>query len=89
MPKFYQQEEFNVNIEVDEFLDRCNSSEIDEVIDYLIDTGNIDKKCRGVDYEVYNPSESVYQEALDKLNGKWNMLTKEEEELILKIANRF
>jgi len=89
MPTFYQQEEFNVNIEVDEFLDRCDSSEINEVIDYLIDTGNIYKKCRAVDYELYSVPEKDYQDALNKLQGKWNMLTKEEEELILKIASRF
>ena len=89
MPKFYQTEEFDVNIEVDEFLDKCNSSQIDEVIDYLIDTGNINRKCRNIDYELYNVPEKQYQEALDKLSGKWNMLTSEEEQLILNIAKRF
>ena len=89
MPKFYQQSEFYVDVDVDEFLSACNARDTEELIDALIEDGYLKKDCRVDDYEVYSPSESFYQEALDKLNGKWNMLTKEEEETILKIASRF
>jgi len=33
--------------------------------------------------------ESFYIDAIDKIKGRWNMLTQEEEEIILKIASRF
>lgn len=89
MPKFYQQSEVCVDVDVDEYLSNCNTKETEELIDALIEDGYLKKDCRVDDYEVYSPSESFYQEALDKLNGKWNMLTKEEEEIILKIASRF
>jgi hypothetical protein len=41
------------------------------------------------DYYVVSVAESFYVEAINKLKTKWNMLTQEEEELIIKIANRF
>jgi hypothetical protein len=92
MPKYYEYEEVSVTIDIDinDFLDRCDSSEKEELIDALIEDGYIKKNCR-VEYEdqSYSISESFYQQALDKLNGKWNMLTQEEEQIILKIANRF
>ena len=36
-----------------------------------------------------HPAESKFQNEILKLYDKWNMLTQEEEETILKIANRF
>jgi hypothetical protein len=33
--------------------------------------------------------EHAFENQLDKLHGKWNMLTKEEEEAIYSIAKRF
>lgn len=89
MPKFYQQSETYIDVDVDEYLSNCNTKETEELIDALIEDGYLKKDCRVNDYEVYSPSESFYQEALEKLNSKWNMLTQEEEELIIKIANRF
>ena len=89
MPKFYKQTEVYTDVDADEYLYACSAKETEELIHALIEDGYLKKDCRVDDYEVYSPSESVYQEALDKLNGKWNMLTKEEEEIILKIASRF
>lgn len=40
-------------------------------------------------YIFVSAAESFYIEAINKLKDKWNMLTQEEEELIIKIANRF
>ena len=76
-------------ISVHEFLEACNSSEKEDLIESLIEDGYLKKNCRPVSNELYSAPESMYEEALQKLNGKWNMLTREEEELILKIANRF
>ena len=41
------------------------------------------------DYYAVSAAESFYVEAIDKLRDKWNMLTQEEEELIIKISSRF
>jgi len=90
MPKFsnYREIESFVDVDVDEFLDACNSQEKEEIVDALIEDRYLKKDCRET-FESYSPSEAFYQEAIKKLNGKWNMLTKEEEETILNIAKRF
>ena len=86
MPTFYSED---IDIDPSEFLSACSSSEKDELINELIEDGYISKNCRvNFSYD-YSVPESFFEEALRKLHGKWNMLTKEEEESIIKIANRF
>jgi len=87
MPSFYTEDFY---IDVDEFLSECNDRDKEELIDSLIEDGYLKKDCRedSKDYN-YSVSEAHFVEAVDKLRSKWNMLTKEEEEFIVKIANRF
>lgn len=88
MPTFYPEVE-DIDVDPEEFLSACDTRETEKLIDLLIEGGYLKNNCRPAYDELYSVPESMYQEALDKLNGKWNMLTKEEEELILKIASRF
>jgi hypothetical protein len=78
-------------ISVEEFLDACGSNEIENLIQALIDNGHLSNSVTKISNakEFNSPSESIYEDALDKLHGKWNMLSQEEEQLILNIANRF
>ena len=87
MPTFYAED---IDIVVDEFLSACSSREKEELIDALIEDGYLKENCR-VDYkyELLSVPESFYIDAIDKIKGKWNMLTQEEEEIILKIASLF
>jgi tRNA A37 threonylcarbamoyladenosine dehydratase len=87
MPTFYAED---FKIDVDEFLSACSSREKEELIDALIEDGYLKENCK-VDYkyELLSVPESFYIDAIDKIKGKWNMLTQEEEEIILKIASRF
>ena len=87
MPTFYAED---IDIIVDEFLSACSSREKEELIDALIEDGYLKENCR-VDYkyELLSVPESFYIDAIDKIKGRWNMLTQEEEEIILKIASRF
>lgn len=91
MPTFYVDD---IDIEPSEYLDMCSYSDIKELIGELVDAGHLppsiknmiskkDKKERG-----FHPSEAIYEEAVDKLHGKYINLTQEEEETIIKIANR-
>ena len=92
MPKFYEYKEVQISldIDVDEFLDACDTPEKEELIKALIEDGYLKKDCRETfEDSKYSVSEAFYQDALKKLHGKWNMLTKEEEETILNIAKRF
>ena len=81
--------EIDVDVEVNDFLDACDSSEIEEIIDYLIEDGHINKFA----VNDYNTDQSVteieFEDALKKLQGNWNRLSSDDEATILKIANQF
>jgi len=77
-----------VDIDVDDFIRACNSREIDEVIDELVKGGYI-KSSQVIHESQMTIPEQIFQEALQKLDGKWNQLTKEEEEIITIISKRF
>jgi hypothetical protein len=78
--------EIDVDINVKYFLDDCDTSEIDEVIDWLKENRHI--KDTHTDTQVC-AAESEFIEALDKIYTKWNVLSKEEETIILNLAKRF
>lgn len=86
MPNF----DFNVDeyISVDDFLSECSSSEIEELIEALIEDGHLPKHSK-TDIDARGVGESIYEESLNKLHGKWNRLSQEEEETIINIAKRF
>lgn len=86
MPNF----DFTVDedISVDEFLSACSSSEVEELIEALIDGGHLPRHANK-DIDPRGVGESMYEEALDKLHGKWNRLSQEEEETVINIAKRF
>lgn len=87
MPRFLAED---IDIDIDEFLGECSSNEIDEVIDYLIEYGYIKKNSQisGV-YERCSIPEQDFEDALNKLHGKYRTLSTEEEEIIKIIAKRF
>lgn len=78
----------DVDIDVDEFLYACSPSDTQEVIEQLIDNGDLDLKDT-VDHSKMSASEKIFEEHLLSISGRWNQLTQEEEELILKIGARF
>ncbi len=85
MPYFDQQ------IDVDEFLYGCSKSEIQEVIDNLIERGNLPESVKNMSESSaqYSVAESQFEDALYKLHGKWNMLSWDEEQTIINISKRF
>jgi hypothetical protein len=91
MPTFYVDE---INIEPSEYVEICSRSEIKKLIDELIDSGHLPPSVRnmvsknGKEKPGFHPSEAIYEGAIDKLHGKYTNLTQEEEETIIKIANR-
>jgi hypothetical protein len=74
------------DLEVNDFLEDCDSYEIDNVIDWLKEKGHI--KDTHIDRQVC-ATELEFIEALDKLCTKWNVLSKEEETFIVNLAKRF
>lgn len=75
------------DVEVDEeFLDDCDESEIDEIIQWLKNKNYL--KGSSIIDQV-SVAESEFIEALDKIYTKWNVLSTEETELIINISKRF
>lgn len=80
----------DINLDVDDFLSACNSGDIKELIEALVDEGHLPKAVlHNFSTSPMGVSEIEFEESLDRLRGKWNLLTKEEEELIVKISKRF
>lgn len=90
MPTFTQ--EVEVHIDVEEFIDSCSQYNKDWLIKLLIEDGLIKSDSRiNESSKQYNYSiaEADFEQALDKLKGKYNMLTSEEEQIVIKLASRF
>jgi hypothetical protein len=84
MPTFYSEE---IDIEPDDFLNACNSREIEELIKALIEDGHInDPYIKRKDNVSIN--EESFNECLDKIANNYLQLTHEEEQLIRDIAQR-
>ena len=79
-----------IDIDVDDFLSACNKRDIDDIIDALIEDGYLKNSDRTIDERSQmSAPEQLFEEALSKLHGKWNQLSKEEEQIIMLLANKF
>lgn len=79
----------SVYINIDDFLDSCGTRDIEYIIEYLIEGGHINEEALDEKKNITGICEDEFEEALKKLRGKWNMLTKEEENYIVNISKRF
>ena len=83
MPEFTSE----IDIDAEEFIDSCSKSELQELIDILVEEGYVNRK------DVVSTQKNLLDEELDEVIGKLKgngrlHLTNEEEEIIKKIANR-
>lgn len=79
----------SVDVDVDDFLSACDRHDIEDIIDALEEDGYIKPSQRITESAGLSAPEAIFEEALSKLHGKWNQLTKEEEEIIMIISKRF
>lgn len=85
MPTFYAED---IDIDPDEFLSSCSSSEIEELIDALVEDGYIPKINHAAPKDM-NLLDEEWDEVIGKIAGLGRLrLTNEEEEIIKKIASR-
>jgi hypothetical protein len=86
MPRFDVNED--IEVEVDDFLYECDSEDIKKLIEALIENGDLEMK-NFVDHSRMSANEQIFEEHLSSISGRWNQLTQEEEETILKIGAKF
>lgn len=82
MPTFYPE---GLDIEVDEFLDDCDNSEIQEVIQWLKDSDYLPQNVATSESE-QSFQDAEFDGALMNLVGKRFKLTTEQEELIINLS---
>ncbi len=71
---------------ISETMDKMNEQGVLQyAIDWLRDNGFIPEE----DIDFRSVSESQFEDALNKLQGKWNRLSQEEEDTIINISKRF
>ena len=86
MPTFYTDAELDVDVE--EIYDELSYSEIDELVNILVD-GHVVRTSSAKTADSQNNSEWLFSNMIGKIISNRLRLTKEEEELLQKISNRF
>jgi hypothetical protein len=74
------------DIDAEEFVTSCSSTEIKELIQYLIEEEYIKPDSIQAPFSI---PEQEFESALNKLHGKYVTLSSEEENIIKSIAKRF
>jgi hypothetical protein len=78
----------DIEVSIDDFLSACDDSDINDIVDALVEDGYI-KPSQIIHEPSMSAPEQLFEEALDKLHGKWNQLSKSEEEILMTLAKRF
>lgn len=86
MPSFYVDD---LDISVHEFINACSLRERNDLIDFLSKNGYIELKEYDTTRSRMSATEEIFEDHLDALHGKWNRLSKEDEETIMNIAKKF
>jgi hypothetical protein len=76
----------DLDIDVDDFLDSCDSQDIEKLIEYLIYLGHINKEQTDDEQSI---AEGEFNEMITKIADNRLRLTAEEDALLKKIADRF
>lgn len=77
-----------VEIEPDEFLSNCSKSEIEEIINYLLEEGHLDGEPITSDKH-HNDLDVEWNGYISKLKKSRLLLSNEDEETIKRIASKF
>ena len=85
MPTFYPD---SVEINIDDFLEACDSREIEEVVQHLKEVGYLKKVGYEIDGE-QSIHEQIFSDCLIKISNNYLSLTSEEEAMLFAIAQRF
>jgi len=75
-----------IHIDVHKFLSAIDIRERQQLIGILIKQGHIKETARNYQHSA---CESEFESALDTLHGKYSRLTREDEDIIIKISKRF
>lgn len=89
MPKIFVEISDYEHISVEEFLECCDDSDIEDIVKYLSKERPYFHNNLLFDNEPKNLLDKEWDEVIQKLSVSRRRLTNEEEELIKNIANKF
>ena len=78
----------NLDIDVNVFLEICNASDVEEILEYLIDHGYI-KSDRLKDRGRISYGHEEYLNAIEKLSNLYHRLPNEESDKIVELAKKY
>jgi hypothetical protein len=93
MPEFseYVDTQVEITVTVSDFIDQCNTEDLEELIEELIDRGVLKKDCikslAGIETGV-TVQEYEFDKAIDKISRNRLQLTNEEDIILQTIASR-
>jgi hypothetical protein len=79
----------SVDVDINDVLWSMGDRDKQKLVDELYDEGFTPEELEKKLDPPTHAAESIFNEALDKIKGKWNMLTEEEEQIIINISKRF
>lgn len=80
----------SIDVDLDDILYGMSGWEKQKLAENLYNNGYVPEEVEKAEKrKMLHAAEDEYQTALEKLNGKWNRLTPEEEEFIINISKRF
>jgi hypothetical protein len=76
-----------MNYKLESFLNNCDPVDLQYLVEWVKDSNLITEK----DFlnRSMSAGEEYFENSLSKIRGKWNQLSKEEEDFILNLAKRF
>ena len=89
MPRFYQEVEADIDIDVEDFIYECSEKEIEKLIQILVEEGRLPKTL-----ETFSKSqnllmtEKMWYETTEKIRAHRLALTNEEIDILENIAKR-
>lgn len=79
-----------VHVDVDEFINACHTSDIEDLIDALINDGHLPKSVLSEkNNESIGKGEKVFGENLDKLKKVYYSVSVEDEQILEKIFRKY
>jgi len=89
MPRFYQEVDAEVDVDIDDFLSACSSREIKQLINALIEDNHLKPSASKVPNESKTYLDTEWDELTDKFSEIRLRLTQEDEESLRSILKRY
>ena len=89
MPRFEQDVYVDIDIDVDDFLNECDSRDIKDLIESLVEDGHLPKSVLNSPNDKLGKLESDFTNKIDSLKNKYYSISQEDEEILNQIFKKY